>query len=31
VYLKHFGLTRFRFDKELAADELFVSSVAEVA
>jgi type II secretory pathway predicted ATPase ExeA len=26
VYLKHFGLTRFPFDKELAADELFVSS-----
>jgi hypothetical protein len=26
MYLKHFGLTRFPFDKELAADELFVSS-----
>jgi len=26
VYLKHFGLTRFPFDKDLAADELFVSS-----
>jgi type II secretory pathway predicted ATPase ExeA len=26
VYLKHFGLTRFPFDKDLSADELFVSS-----
>jgi len=26
VYLKHFGLTCFPFDKELGADELFVSS-----
>lgn len=26
MYLKHFGLTRFPFDKEIAADELFVSS-----
>jgi general secretion pathway protein A len=26
VYLKHFGLTRFPFDKELAADDLFVSA-----
>ena len=26
MYLKHFGLTRFPFDKDLAADELFVSS-----
>lgn len=26
MYLKHFALTRFPFDKELAADELFVSS-----
>lgn len=26
MYLKHFGLTRFPFDKELATDELFASS-----
>ncbi len=26
MYLKHFGLTKFPFDKDLAADELFVSS-----
>ena len=26
MYLKHFGLTRFPFDKEIDAEELFVSS-----
>jgi general secretion pathway protein A len=26
MYLKHFGLTAFPFDKEIPADELFVSA-----
>lgn len=29
MYLKHFGLTQFPFDKDVPAEELFVSSATK--